>query len=65
MLLEREKGQKRPKIRQAELEASDIMPIDGLIAFAESDAGAQVFAPASEECCSTRQGDQSRRSKIL
>ena len=34
--------EKKVKKYIAELEA-DIMPIDGLIAFAESDAGAQVF----------------------
>ena len=38
---ERKMRQKKRKYI-AELEA-DIMPIDGLIAFAESDAGAQVF----------------------
>lgn len=36
------KRQKRPKAYVAELEA-DIMPIDGLITFAESDMGAKIF----------------------
>ena len=38
----RQKHQPKPGWMQWELEA-DIMPIDGLIGFAESDMGAQVF----------------------
>ena len=38
------KEQEETKKYIAELEA-DIMPVDGLIGFAESEAGAQVFGP--------------------
>ena len=41
-----DKGEAANKAYIAELEA-DIMPLDGLIAFAESPAGAQVFAHKS------------------
>ena len=40
-----DKGEEATKAYIAELEA-DIMPLDGLIAFAESEAGAQVFGGA-------------------
>lgn len=40
-----DKGAEANKAYIAELEA-DIIPVDGLIAFAESDAGAQVFGGA-------------------
>lgn len=40
-----DKGDDANKAYIAELEA-DIMPLDGLIAFAESEAGAQVFGGA-------------------
>ena len=50
----------------AEME-EDIIPIDGLIAFAESDAGAKVFGgPEKDQRCSrARKRDQGSRSKVL
>ena len=49
----------------AELE-EDIMPIDGLIAFAESDMGAKVFGEeGAKKHPDPRQRDQIQRSKIL
>ena len=49
----------------AELEA-DIMPVDGLIGFAESEMGAQVFgADKAKGSGSPCKGNQGRRGKIL
>ena len=50
----------------AEME-EDIIPIDGLIAFAESDAGAKVFGGAEKAkgVAEQRKRDQGSRSKIL
>lgn len=50
----------------AEME-EDIIPIDGLIAFAESDAGAKSIwrSGKSQRCSRARKRDQGSRSKVL
>lgn len=60
-----EKEADAAKAYVAEMEA-DIMPIEGLISFAESDMGAKVFgADGVKKCFASRKRAQSRRRKIL